>query len=187
MNNQSTVTPPPQNSEALALTYSAPLSIEPSPSSLYPILPIEPATSAIENISVDPPAYNNLQLLPFFLSPIDTPSTVPAVRSRTIRPPTPHKPGLYPPLPPVKRTRSADSPPTSTSPTSVSSITHYYSEETLPNEKRNKLVDDLILYKFAVENCQSSIKAVQLQISESTDKKQTSLLIQEIKQKKRRT
>jgi hypothetical protein len=57
----------------------------------------------------------------------------------------------------------------------------------MPNEKRNRLVDDLILYKYAVENCQSSIKAVQLQISQSTDKKQTSILVQQFNTKKKRT
>jgi hypothetical protein len=182
MNNLPVVTP--HSSDALALTYTTPLSIEPPPTTLYPLLSIESAVDAIEPISIDPPAYNNLQILPFCLNPFDTSTTAPAVRSRTIRPPTPNQPGLYPPLPPIKRARSADSPPTSTSPTSIQTLTHYYSEETLPNEKRNRLVDDLILYKYAVESCQSSIKAVQLQISQSTDKKQTSILVQQIQHKK---
>jgi hypothetical protein len=114
------------------------------------------------------------------LSSIATPSNQ-SVRPRIIRPPTPTL-SLYPPLlPPVKRSRSADSPPTSPISTALAT---YHSEELLPNEKRNKLVNSIILYQHAVTDSQTTINAVQLQISNSIDKKQTQQLHQLIRTKR---
>ena len=104
-----------------------------------------------------------------------------SVRPRVIRPPTPNL-SLYPALlPPIKRSRSADSPPTS--PISTA-LTTYHSEESLPNEKRNKLVNNIILYQYAVNNSQTTINNVQIQISNCIDKKQTPQLQQLIRIKR---
>ena len=166
-----------QEPEAIALPYPTRLSIEPPPSTIYPNLPLVPTSinPIYPSIDIDPPSY---QLT--YPTPITTSSNQ-SVRPRIIRPPTPTLP-LYPPLlPPVKRSRSADSPPTSPISTALAT---YHSEESLPNEKRNKLVNSIILYQHAVTDSQTTINAVQLQISNSIDKKQTQQLQQLIRTKR---
>ena len=172
-----------RNPEAIALQYPTRLSIEPPPINIYPNLPLVPTTNnaVFSPIDIDPPAYpGQLQITYPRRSLTPVPQNQ-SVRPRVIRPPTPNL-SLYPALlPPIKRSRSADSPPTS--PISTA-LTTYHSEESLPNEKRNKLVNNIILYQYAVNNSQTTINNVQIQISNSIDKKQTQQLQQLIRVKR---
>ena len=172
-----------RNPEAIALQYPTRLSIEPPPINIYPNLPLVPTTNnaVFSPIDIDPPAYpGQLQITYPRRSLTPVPQNQ-SVRPRVIRPPTPNLP-LYPSLlPPVKRSRNADSPPTS--PISTA-LTTYHSEESLPNEKRNKLVNNIILYQRAVNNSQTTINNVQIKISNCIDKKQTQQLQQLIRVKR---
>ena len=172
-----------RNPEAIALQYPTRLSIEPPPINIYPNLPLVPTTNnaVFSPIDIDPPAYpGQLQITYPRRSLTPVPQNQ-SVRPRVIRPPTPNL-SLYPALlPPIKRSRSADSPPTSSISTA---LTTYHSEESLPNEKRNKLVNNIILYQYAVNNSQTTINNVQIQISNCIDKKQTQQLQQLIRVKR---
>ena len=121
------------------------------------------------------PLPSNLQIKPI---EIDKES---GVRPKTIRPPTPN---IYPRLAsatPTKRARSADS---SSSPSSTSSLTRYHFEETLPEFKRNKFIEELHFYQTAITDSKTKINSVQVLINQSTDKTHTEFLEKEIQIKR---
>jgi hypothetical protein len=102
-----------QQPEILALTYPT-SNLEQAPPPLYPELQLVLATQELTHLPSEPPIYTDSRITRF-RSPSPGNRSNSLACPRTTRPPTPNQPRVYPILPPIKRTRSADSPPTSLS------------------------------------------------------------------------
>jgi hypothetical protein len=77
------------------------------------------------------------------------------------------------PITPYKKKQKRQQP---TNISNIHSINNLPLEESLPNEKRNKLVNNIILYQYAVTNSETTTNNVKIQISKCIDKKQTQQL-----------
>ena len=116
-----------------------------------------------------------------YLSIVRSSPTPIAVRPRVIRPPTPAKNPQPSPLP-YKRSRSADSPQSDSDRTTIS---HYYSQDLLPTEKRNKLIVEFNSYQSALAQSLSTLAEAKLKAAETSSKKHRKKLNNEIKLKEK--